>query len=78
VERLAWWAQVFMVPCVGVAHTPDEVEPLARAGADFIMPGLWLWQEAGKETGQETEAEAVGQKVTTLMATINHVQRDPV
>lgn len=31
-----WWATLFEVPCVGVASSLDEVEALARAGADFV------------------------------------------
>jgi thiamine-phosphate pyrophosphorylase len=35
-ERIAWWAELFEIPCVGFAATLDEVEPLALAGADFV------------------------------------------
>jgi thiamine-phosphate pyrophosphorylase len=35
-ERVAWWAELFQVPCVGFAASLDEVEPLAAAGADFV------------------------------------------
>jgi thiamine-phosphate pyrophosphorylase len=38
-ERIAWWAEVFEIPCVGFAASLDEVEPLAQAGADFIAVG---------------------------------------
>jgi thiamine-phosphate pyrophosphorylase len=38
-ERIAWWAELFEVPCVGFAGTLDEVEPLAAAGADFVAIG---------------------------------------
>ncbi len=38
-ERVAWWAELFEVPCVGFAAGLDEVEPLAVAGADFIAVG---------------------------------------
>lgn len=34
-DLAAWWAEVFEVPCVGVATSLDEVEALARAGVDF-------------------------------------------
>lgn len=36
-DLLAWWVELFEVPCVGVAGRLDEVEALARAGADFIL-----------------------------------------
>lgn len=38
-DRAAWWAEVFQTPCVACAAAADEVEPLARAGADFIAIG---------------------------------------
>lgn len=38
-ERIEWWAELFELPCVGFAGALDEVEPLARAGADFIAVG---------------------------------------
>ncbi len=38
-ERIAWWAEVFEVPCVGYAATLEEVALIAAAGADFIAVG---------------------------------------
>jgi len=42
-ERLAWWAELFEIPCIGHADHPDEVAPLSRTGADFIALGEWIW-----------------------------------
>ncbi|SFK01267.1 thiamine phosphate synthase [Methylocapsa palsarum] len=36
VERVAWWAEIFNVPCVGFARELSGVPDLVRAGADFI------------------------------------------
>jgi thiamine-phosphate pyrophosphorylase len=44
-ERVAWWAEVFEVPCVGYAAAPEEVAALVQAGADFVALGDWLWRE---------------------------------
>jgi len=44
-ERVAWWAEVFEIPCVGYAAGPDEVAPLVKAGADFVALGDWLWRD---------------------------------
>lgn len=44
-ERVAWWAEVFEVPCVGFAATPDEVGPLAAAGTDFVALGETIWTD---------------------------------
>jgi thiamine-phosphate pyrophosphorylase len=36
VERVAWWVDLFVVPCVAYAASFDEVGPLCEAGSDFI------------------------------------------
>ena len=42
-DLIAWWAEIFEVPCVAFdASTPADVADAARAGADFVaivMPG---------------------------------------
>ena len=55
-ERVAWWAEVFEAPCVGYAGAPDEVAPLAAAGADFVALGDWLWQTNRKVTALLAQA----------------------
>ena len=45
VERVAWWAEVFAVPCVALAASLDEVGPLAAAGADFVALGEFIWAD---------------------------------
>jgi thiamine-phosphate pyrophosphorylase len=45
VERVAWWAEVFEIPCVAFTANADEISPLVKAGADFIALGDWLWRE---------------------------------
>jgi thiamine-phosphate pyrophosphorylase len=45
VERVSWWAEVFQLPCVGYAHSPAEVAPLAAAGADFVALGAFIWDD---------------------------------
>jgi thiamine-phosphate pyrophosphorylase len=45
-ERIAWWAELFQLPCIGYAASLDEVGALAQAGADFIALGSWIWTEA--------------------------------
>jgi thiamine-phosphate pyrophosphorylase len=48
VDRVAWWAEVFEVPCVGYAGAIDEVAPLAAAGAEFVAVGDWIFRQAGQ------------------------------
>ena len=45
-ERVAWWAELFEVPCVGFAATAEDIEPLAAAGADFVALGPWVFADA--------------------------------
>jgi thiamine-phosphate pyrophosphorylase len=44
-ERVAWWAEVFEIPCVGYAASMDDVAPLVAAGADFIALGDFIWRD---------------------------------
>ena len=46
VERVAWWAEVFEVPCVAMAASFDEVDSLATAGADFVAVGEFIWSDS--------------------------------
>ena len=44
-ERVAWWAEVFEIPCVGYATSLDEVAALVAAGADFVALADFVWRE---------------------------------
>jgi thiamine-phosphate pyrophosphorylase len=54
-ERVAWWAEVFEIPCVGYAASPDEVAPLVKAGADFVALGDWLWRDPAAAIAQASQ-----------------------
>jgi thiamine-phosphate pyrophosphorylase len=58
VERVAWWAEVFEMPCVAFAGAPGEVAPLARAGADFVALGDWVFADAAGAAAAVGEAAA--------------------
>lgn len=46
VDRVAWWAEVFEIPCVGFAASFEEVEAIAQAGADFVAVGDCVFADA--------------------------------
>src|SRR5262249_59343895 len=46
VERVAWWAELFEVPCVGYAASLAEIPPLVAAGADFIAVGEFVFSDS--------------------------------
>ena len=45
IERISWWAEVFEAPCVGYAGSLYEIGPLAKAGADFVAVGDWVFAD---------------------------------
>lgn len=55
-DRVSWWAEVFEAPVVGFAASADEVGPLAKAGADFIALGDWIWRDPAKIAATVAEA----------------------
>jgi thiamine-phosphate pyrophosphorylase len=57
-ERLEWWDELFEMPSVGFADTPDEVGAFVESGADFILLGDFVWQagEGPLETVRAAEA----------------------
>jgi thiamine-phosphate pyrophosphorylase len=45
IDRVAWWAEVFEIPCVGYATTLGDIDALAAAGADFVAVGDVLFND---------------------------------
>jgi thiamine-phosphate pyrophosphorylase len=45
IDRVAWWAELFEIPCVAYAARLDDIGPLATAGADFIAVGEALFDD---------------------------------
>lgn len=58
-ERLAWWAEIFNVPCVGYAARLDDVAALVAAGADFVALGEWVWSDKRGAVVALGEAQAL-------------------
>jgi thiamine-phosphate pyrophosphorylase len=45
IDRVAWWAEVFEIPCVAYAAALDDIDVLVAAGADFIAVGDALFDD---------------------------------
>jgi thiamine-phosphate pyrophosphorylase len=61
-ERLAWWAELFELPCVGFAATFDEAAEFAAAGADFVLVGDLIWGDPrGPAAALMDAGQAIGQ-----------------
>jgi thiamine-phosphate pyrophosphorylase len=72
-ERLDWWAELFEPPCVGFATSLDEARLFASAGADFVLVGDFIWQDArGPQAALVEAAEAIAQgfKASLAKATV--------
>jgi len=61
-ELVAWWGEMFVVPCVAWnIDSPDEAARFARLGADFVAPSTKIWQD-GNPSALIAEIEsAIGQ-----------------
>jgi thiamine-phosphate pyrophosphorylase len=55
-DRVAWWAEILEIPCIGFAATLDEVEPLAAAGSDFVALGDWIFSGSSDPAAAVAEA----------------------
>jgi thiamine-phosphate pyrophosphorylase len=65
-ERLQWWDELFEPPCVGFARALDEVELFARAGADFVLVGDFIWADPrGAATAMAEGAQALRRAETS-------------
>jgi thiamine-phosphate pyrophosphorylase len=59
-ERLQWWDELFEPPCVGFAVSREEAAEFARAGADFVLVGDFIWTDP---RGAKAALNDVGQAI---------------
>jgi len=57
-ERVAWWSEIFTLPCVGYAQRLADVAALAAAGADFVALGEAVWNDVRGPAAATREAQA--------------------
>jgi len=66
IDRVAWWAEVFEIPCVGYATALGEIDALTAAGADFVAVGDALFKDPrGPEAAAHEAAERLALAETT-------------
>ncbi len=76
-ERLQWWAELFEPPCVGFAATLDEAREFAAAGADFVLVGDVIWNDARGAAAALVDAEkAIQQGYATLVSGQSKVEQE--
>jgi thiamine-phosphate pyrophosphorylase len=65
-ERAAWWAEIFVTPCVAYAPSLEAVSDLVRTRAEFIAIGEAVWSHpdgpaaAVTAAAERCAAEAAG------------------
>ena len=64
IERVAWWSELFITPCVAKAERLEEIAPLAQAGADFIMLEDVVWSDPRHPAAALSDALACLQGVS--------------
>ena len=65
-ERLQWWDELFEPPCVGFATSREEAAAFARAGADFVLVGDFIWTDPrGAKAALSDAAKAIAQAYET-------------
>lgn len=68
-ERLGWWAELFEPPCVGFATSLEEARLFASSGADFVLVGDFIWQDArGPQAALVEAADAIAQGFKASLA----------
>jgi len=45
-ERVAWWSEIFTLPCVAFAPDIDTAAALCASGADFVALGSLVWDDS--------------------------------
>jgi thiamine-phosphate pyrophosphorylase len=56
-ECVAWWSEIFTVPCVGFAPDVGAAAGLAASGAEFVALGEWVWNDPRGPTAVVMEAQ---------------------
>jgi thiamine-phosphate pyrophosphorylase len=74
-ERLEWWAELFEPPCVGFAASREEAYEYAAAGADFVLVGDFIWNDArGAAAALGDAAQAIRQAHTEMSGKVKAEQ----
>jgi thiamine-phosphate pyrophosphorylase len=61
IERVEWWSDVFEIPCIGFAASPEEIVPLVAAGADFVALGDFIFGDPrGPAAAMAEAAQRIG------------------
>jgi thiamine-phosphate pyrophosphorylase len=64
-ELIAWWSEIFVVPCVAWnVDRPEDAAKLATLGADFVAPSTRIWRD-----------DSVVSLIAAIDSAIRHVRR---
>ena len=64
-DLIAWWAEIFVVPCVAWnVETAEQAAKFAALGADFVAPSARIWH-----------GEDALRRITEIDNAVRHVRR---
>ena len=64
-DLIAWWAEIFVVPCVAWnVDTAEQAAKLAALGADFVAPSARIWH-----------GDDALRRITEIDNAVRHVRR---
>ena len=67
-EEVAWWAEIFNVPCVAFARSLAEVGGLGLTGAEFVGLGAAVWDDPRGPGAAVAEARAALDRAEAALA----------
>jgi thiamine-phosphate pyrophosphorylase len=74
-ERLEWWAELFEPPCVAFAASREDASEFAAAGADFILVGDFIWEDARGAAAALREVEQAIRQAHAAMSGKAHAEQ---
>jgi len=64
-DLIAWWAEIFVVPCVAWnVETAEQAAKFAALGADFVAPSARIWH-----------GDDALRRITEIDNAVRHVRR---
>lgn len=64
-DLIAWWAEIFVVPCVAWnVETAEQAAKFAALGADFVAPSARIWH-----------GDDALRRITEIDSAVRHVRR---
>lgn len=75
IERIGWWSEVFVLPCVGYAPTRVAVSDIVEANPDFVLLDDAIWKDPHGARAALSDASATIEAYNERAATAHKAAR---